>query len=705
MADLTGLEQQRQALEESLQKLRQSLKYWQRFEAEYEGLKEEILDSPPPLDDAKLTGIAKSYDGELVTETVVLELAGLDKGPLRPSKQILRDIEHRQDYMRKNIETLQRQFFDAENRLETFDFAATRDSETGLPLTEIEEELDDDDNVISSRVLRPDQTQVELLESLKKAGVTKEELDVDWKTEQPLKPAITNASPPIPSTPALSPFSSKRRPSSSGFDGSSDAAHSFENDRPPIRKKSVSFTVDTKAAPEIVRIESEDGRKCVTFAEKVAVAPAAPPPDPRTVQFSPEIQEIPPSPLGTADPRTVQFSPTIEEIPPQPLGPASPEITAAVKPGADDNERQKELRASFKPGDRVKTIGDDDEVISEDVVIPDDETEEDAEARREMLQYHLHEVGHVVAEMDLDTGDDYPDDDEDEDEDDDGTSSHFTGSTHVGDVGEDDTPYTSGPSDEEDEDEHGRTTGKLMSDDYRKQMLEMQQRLIGNMGPAPPDVEIADLDAELDAKDVRKLVIRDKRSSVSSASSESSEKKGGSKKRVSFAEGLDVAEPGSPPLKAQKRAEPVAETVAERESPATSHSLPPTPMKTSRFKNARNAPPSKAAVTEPDSNMDLDDDEDTPMGPPGKILADTLVERDIPVNTSSHAPSAQDASDVVSERRQLAAEYYRRRNDIVRQQGGFKVDRDEEEELGELMEERDGKLKKVSKFRAARINM
>ncbi len=210
MADLTGLEQQRQALEASLQKLPQGLKYWQTYEAECEGLKEEFLDAPPPIDDVKVIEIAKSYDGELMTEKIVLELAGLDKGRLRPFNQILRDLEHRQEYMRKNIETLQRQFFDVENRLETFDFAASRDIDTGLPLTEIEEELDDDDNVISGRVHSADQSKSQLLESLKKAGITGGELDGGWKAEQQLKPAITKASPPIPSNPALAPVPMKR---------------------------------------------------------------------------------------------------------------------------------------------------------------------------------------------------------------------------------------------------------------------------------------------------------------------------------------------------------------------------------------------------------------------------------------------------------------------------------------------------------------
>jgi len=106
-------------------------------------------------------------------------------------------------------------------------------------------------------------------------------------------------------------------------------------------------------------------------------------------------------------------------------------------------------------------------------------------------------------------------------------------------------------------------------------------------------------------------------------------------------------------------------------------------------------------ISNPDTS--LGEHDDSPMGPPGRTLADTLVERQpTSVGKSTQAPS-EDDMDPITERRQLAAEYYRRRNEMVRQQGGFKVDPDDEEEFGELMEERDGKIKKVSRFRAARL--
>ncbi|KAI7623373.1 hypothetical protein KC346_g2772, partial [Hortaea werneckii] len=172
--DMLKIEQQRQALEGNLQQLRQSLKYWQAFEAEYEGLKEEILDAQPNVDAAKLDALSTAYDGELVTKQVIRELAGLDNGTPRTGQQIVRDLEKRVEYVQRNCEVIQRRFFDAEAKLEEFDFAAMRDAENflsgggsggeGFPLTEIHEELDEDGNVISSRLERPEEKQARLVE-------------------------------------------------------------------------------------------------------------------------------------------------------------------------------------------------------------------------------------------------------------------------------------------------------------------------------------------------------------------------------------------------------------------------------------------------------------------------------------------------------------------------------------------------------------
>lgn len=682
--DLLHLEQQRLALEENLHKLRQSLKHWQLWEAEYEGLKEEIINvKTENTGPSELDSIAKTYDGDLVNEKEIRELTGLDKDSPRNAKQVIGLIERRQEYVQKNIETVQRQFFEAEAKSEELAFAVARDGNAGgdggLPLTEIHEELDEDGNVIASQLTQPEKATAKVVESLRKAGMSEADLA---KTPQPklriedLKPAITNVSPPLSTT-----FAGQEKKITFDPAVASPTSDVSQEDleRPSSRKKSVSFTSDTKAAIERPRAESEDGKKIVSFNDKIAVMPAAPPPDSRSVSFSPMVEEIPP------------------------LGPVSPEVHATTGDQIASSQDTSISNNLSQPGQTAADVS-----MRDDVAIPEDESPEDAKLRREMLEYHLNEVGNVVAQMDLEgINMDIDPDGYDEDEDD--SSSFHTTSEYLDD---EDTPYTTGLSDDDDsEDEYGRSKRSPITPEYRTQMEELHKRLIGNLGPAPENDDITEADPDIDPKDVRKLVIREKRTSTSSASSESSDKKPGSKKRVSFAQSLDVAEPASPPLKAQKMEEsenvvPVANTITER-STAMPHSLPRRLSNdgVSQFKNLRAAPITGAdwpARVDSDVHMeDADTIIDQPTPPTDAIMASTLKERK-PARAGAAAPFLDDPA---AQRRELAAEYYRRRNDMIKQQGGFKsTDEDEEEEeLGQLMEEKDGKIKKVSRFKAARL--
>jgi unconventional prefoldin RPB5 interactor 1 len=676
--EILKLEQQRQALEANLHQLRQSLKQWQLWEAEYEGLKEEIQDAGEDVSVDGLERIATTYNGDLVNEKEVRDLTGLATGSPRSAKQIINLIERRQEYVQKNVETAQRQFFEAEAKQEELAFAAATQAgadQPGLPLTEIHEELDDDGNVISSTLSQPEEATAKVVESLRKVGVSEDDLEAPPKpksrpSSEELKPAITNAHPPIP--PSLQTVVSRKRssPEHSPVHETSDGSHD-DAERPTIRKKSVSFTADTKDAIERPRSQSRDGKKSVSFNDKIAVMPAAPPPDNRSVSFSAQV----------------------EEIPPQQDGPITPDIQPQ---NVEEIEKANSLMSSS--GDTTFAI-ESEEVMADEVVIPD-ESPEDSRLRREMIDYHLNEVGNVVAQMDIDDADTYGDDYDEDD-----TSSYHTTSEYLDD---EDTPYTTGLSESEDsEDEFGRSKHRQITPEYRKQMMELQNRLIGNLGPAPEDVDVVEADPELDPKDVRKLVIREKRNSTSSASSDNSEKKGGAKKRVSFAEELAVAEPGTPPLKAQKvqegtTASPLADHISEKASIGHTSTLhQPSPGKPSRFKETRGIPPrvseSKSAVqsTIPHPSSTEPTPGDTP-------LRTTLLERPT-VGKGAAAPSLEEP-DAITARRELAEAYYSRRNDMVRQQGGFKVDPDDDEVHGELMEETsDGKLKKVSRFKAARL--
>ncbi|EME49684.1 hypothetical protein DOTSEDRAFT_68454 [Dothistroma septosporum NZE10] len=658
--DLLRLEQQRLLLEKNLQELRASLKQWQTWSAEYEGFKEEIQATSRTLD---LVNISQTYAGQLVDEQEIRDLAGLNSDSPRSASTILGMISRRQEYVQQNIDTIQRQFWDAEAKLEELDFAsfsAARDGATGggLPLTEIHEELDEEGNVISSSLSRPEESTANIVDTLRKAGVADKNLDgtaagADAEADEQVadaalrRPAIINLD--------------KR--SKTIADVSATNGHGTDGpDRPPIRKKSVSFTADTKPPPTPQRQDSEDGKKSVSFNDKVAVMPAAPPPDSRSVSFSAQVEEIPAEPAlaGTK-----------------------------ANPGLDP-EAQTDLRKMFKPGEKVYEFNDDEDLAETHLVLPEGESEEDARLRREMLEYHLHEVGHVVAQMELDP------DDYDLEGDETASASDFASSDYL----DEDTPYTSGlsESDNESEDEFGRSKNPVIGDNYHKEMQELQRRLIGNLGPEPSDQDLTEIDEDLDPQDIRKLVIREKRHSASSMSSEG-EKKAGSKKRVSFAEALDVAEHSSEAAKiVGENAEPLLDGVLER-TPATAATIPqpPAPAKISKFMSARAEP-------DPSNGADLAEDavyDERLTGPAGKIIADTLLERTIAGRESVAAPSGDESSDVM-QRRELAAEYYRRRNDIIRQQGGFKAPTDEDDE-DQLMEQRDGKLKKVSRFKAARI--
>ncbi|KAK4637232.1 uncharacterized protein CLAFUR5_00722 [Fulvia fulva] len=657
--DLLRLEQQRLLLEKNLKELRASLKQWQTWSAEYEGFKEEIQATPGTLD---FVSISQTYPGELVNEKEIRDLAGLNSDSPRTAQTILGMISRRQEYVQQNIDTIQRQFWDAEAKLEELDFAsfsAAREggNGSGLPLTEIHEELDDEGNVISSSLSRPLDSTAQIVHSLRRAGVADQDLDGTTGGADSEEPGV-EAAPPRPAIINVDKRSKTiteaRVVNGHGQDGP---------DRPPIRKKSVSFTADTKPPPTPLRQDSEDGKKCVSFNDKVAVMPAAPPPDSRSVSFSAQVEEIP----------------------------AELTATGTKVKSETDSQIQTDLRTMFKPGEKVHEFNDDEDLAETHVVIPEGESEEDARLRREMLDYHLHEVGHVVAQMELDA------DDYDLEGDETASASDFASSDYL----DEDTPYTSGlsESENESEDEFGRTKKPVIGDDYHKEMQELQRRLIGNLGPAPSDRDLTEMDEDLDPQHVRKLVIREKRSSVSSMSSEG-EKKTGSKKRVSFAQDLDVAEPSSKAAKIEgENAEPLADGVLER-TPSTAVTMPqpPTSGKVSKFRSARSSPaPSSGAIVTADEI-----DNYRPSGPAGKIIADNLLERTPTMHKNVAAPSEDEPSDIM-QRRELAAEYYRRRNDMIRQQGGFKAPAEEDGEE-QLMEEReDGKLKKVSRFRAARI--
>ena len=90
------------------------------------------------------------------------------------------------------------------------------------------------------------------------------------------------------------------------------------------------------------------------------------------------------------------------------------------------------------------------------------EESRDAQLRQEMLEYSMNEVGAVVAEMNLEEGD----------EDDMSDSDDLSGLEEEEGEEEDDED-----EEDEDEDEFGRATGRLLDDGYRARMLALERKL------------------------------------------------------------------------------------------------------------------------------------------------------------------------------------------------------------------------------------
>src|SRR6187402_1913288 len=94
------LERHRQLLENNIEKLQKSLRHWQTWEAEYEGLKEEILAADPPPTRTELVALTREYEGELVNKKEIGEILGPAS---RSVAQVVNILDRRLDYVEQNV--------------------------------------------------------------------------------------------------------------------------------------------------------------------------------------------------------------------------------------------------------------------------------------------------------------------------------------------------------------------------------------------------------------------------------------------------------------------------------------------------------------------------------------------------------------------------------------------------------------------------
>ena len=245
------LERHRQLLEANIEKLRKSLQHWQSWEAEYEGLKEEILALGRSPTYEQLVAVGTDLDGGLVTQAEIEDILG---GKVRrTADQVIGILTRRIDYVSRNVETLEKQVKGVENKLAAASVISNPDvrDEEGLPLTEIVEELDEDGNVISGRTETQGSARGQLLEVLEKAGVN-------------VVPRMTQGE-----TPAFN------KPSASYLEAS-------EKDDLPVSseipKKAVQFAEGTKAGPETKILHTQKRIESIVKPTKqLNLTPAEPP--------------------------------------------------------------------------------------------------------------------------------------------------------------------------------------------------------------------------------------------------------------------------------------------------------------------------------------------------------------------------------------------------------------------------------------------
>jgi unconventional prefoldin RPB5 interactor 1 len=340
-----------------------------------------------------------------------------------------------------------------------------------------------------------------------------------------------------------------------------------------------------------------------------------------------------------------------------------------------------------------------------------DEPPEDAKLRREMLQYGLNEVGAIVAELEVDEN-----------------ASEFSI--------EDDYDSYEYDSEDGEEDEHGRTTRKVLTEEYHRRMSELGQKLntygMENMGR----------DTSVLPEEIRRELEEPRGSKAESAMEEianpPAEKK---RKKVSFTPDLDVAPSPAPSVAEKKRmipAEPerpaVLESIVER-TKASKEGSHKAPKKLSRFRSVRSSEsqnpsnilslgqsaPHKQQDSVPQSSSlpffpakqeepisfsqpTMDIAETTSQNRPhpleGRAFTDTLVEREI---SRTKVPPEPDELDEELHRKQILAEFHNMSNRMIYRSGGF-LD-DDEPEVVPLDELTDGKpQKRVSRFMAARMS-
>ncbi|RYP08118.1 hypothetical protein DL764_002101 [Monosporascus ibericus] len=597
-----NLERHVRLLEENVEKLSSALNHWRQWKEEYETLQEDVKALPQPASREDLARVREEYEGELIRDKELVEIFGTNDS--KKPDQIKSTLTNRLGYVAKNIQTLEKQLETARNKLAAASIVSNPDAATdddGLPITEIVEELDDDDNVVSYSLRTPGgKDQAKLLETLEKMGIKEE--DIPEGDSESSSDAVSK-----PDAPASKDAQKKKSPSPPSQPAHSGMAQKSQMEEPQktktvARKKSVTFAEDTKPG-DVKEDQSETSKRLVEILRKAR--------------------------------------------------------------------------------DEQGTI--------EDAVMPADEPPEDAALREDMIRYNKEtmefEMAPIVAELNLEEGSDIDTDE-------------------YSDFYDDD--------DDDDEDQWGKSTKPVVDDDWKRQMLELKERLSKHKFGVDEAGDEDDSSSDT-GEGIGRITIR--REEPASSERPASEPKAqdvappsDAKKGVRFAPTLDIAdEPAvkSAPAPAKAQAKPINKAVVEPLSHVmerTGVAVQPTQKsnkKPSRFRMERkngtssvgSAPTFHGTPIAPE--RPTDEGNFAPSGPEGRTLAASVLEHE--PSMEAREPDEFDASLL---QQQVAEEYHKMRNKFVYQQGGFLKD---DERPVRPLDEEEGGPRRVSRFKAARL--
>lgn len=717
---LSDLDRHVQLLEAKVNQLRTSLEHWQQWFFEYSALKEEVEQLPRESEQSRIEALRRlrrDFDGKLLQGKELHEILGKPGHDVKPVEQILSVLGRRLDYVEKNIEGLNKLLEKEENRLAAASVVARpdlgTDEATGLPITDIIEELDENDNVVSSRLQRGGDLQPRIVEALKKMGIEEKDLPQDEEELEKSQPTTQDEA------------KAKAGAGATQAGGKKGVEDKAEENKPADEVK----VYGPEPPPHPPQPRKRAKPKADVSAQKTTNNKAEAKADSQPKRA--EANEINKSDATPSSSSPQKLS--------QPSEPASAKksvsFAADTKPGHEPQPEPPKSLTAQRLEKLMQQAREQEKMDMSDAVIPENESPEEAKLRREMLEYSMSEIGPVVAELTLEESDyttendttDWDDEDENEDDDD----------------------------DDDDEDELGRSKKSPITPEYIRRMQELERRLgfqshfsvkknetkpepLAPKASAQPPQKAAQ-PAKKPAKPMEGLarisVVSDAEMSDAPPAKKEKPKakekpkeekpKERKKKSVSFASKLDIAPdtsagPTPPPPKPKQRKTvhvgDIVEKGAEAEPPESSEStsegiIDDNAPRVSRFKKelakaSRKGKPFPHTLPPGPYQLPahLFPPAPKPPAPPNppelQTVAHTIVER--PVAEEAVAPDELDDEILYKE---AAVEYNRLRNKLIKQQGGFtSQERIIDSETGQVaLDEELGGPKRVSRFKAAQL--